>query len=115
MFTCHFYVLHSMKIRDLSPDLLEVAKTELFEVPERRDSDITALREWLKKQPHILVNPDDQTLITFLRGCKFSLERTKEKLDTYYTMRTALPEFFKDRNMKSDALMELYNLGSVNS
>jgi hypothetical protein len=53
-----------------------------------------------------------QTLIAFLRGCKFSLERTKEKLDMYYTMRTALPDFFGERNMKKSALIrEIMELG----
>jgi len=42
--------------------------------------------------------PDSQFLITFLRGCKFSLERTKAKMDMYYTLRTALPEFYLNRD-----------------
>jgi hypothetical protein len=47
----------------------------------------------------IFVNvTDTQWLTTFLRGCKFSLERTKEKLDMFYTLRTALPEIFKNRD-----------------
>lgn len=33
--------------------------------------------------------------MTFLRGCKFSLERTKEKFDLYYSVRSAAPELFK--------------------
>ncbi len=28
---------------------------------------------------------DDQRLTTFLRGCKFSLEKVKQKLDMYYS------------------------------
>jgi hypothetical protein len=50
-------------------------------------------------------------LIAFLRGCKFSLERTKEKLDMYYTMRTALPEFFNGRDVKSKGMREMLQLG----
>jgi hypothetical protein len=100
-----------MSIRKMRPDLEERAKKELNEDPNRREADLQALREWLKKQPHILVNPDDQTLITFLRGCKFSLERTKEKLDMYYTVRTNVPEFFKDRNFQNNVLIDFLKLG----
>ena len=34
---------------------------------------------------------DDGKLLQFLRGCKFSLERTKEKLDLYNSCRSKLP------------------------
>ena len=33
---------------------------------------------------------DDAKLLQFLRGCKFSLERTKEKLDLYNSCRSKL-------------------------
>ncbi|XP_059490535.1 alpha-tocopherol transfer protein-like [Neocloeon triangulifer] len=101
-----------LKIRELSPKLLEVAKKELNEDPKRRSADVQAIRDWLKKQPHILAAPDDQTLVSFLRGCKFSLERTKEKIDMYYTMRTIVPEFFGVRNLKEQAIKEILENGS---
>jgi hypothetical protein len=31
------------------------------------------------------LSSDDQRLTTFLRGCKFSLEKVKQKLDMYYS------------------------------
>lgn len=34
---------------------------------------------------------DDQSLVNFLRGCKHSLERFKEKIDLYYALRHSLP------------------------
>lgn len=42
--------------------------------------------------------PDDQFLVSFLRGCKYSYEKSKEKLDMYFTVRSAIPEFFSDRD-----------------
>jgi len=101
----------SLKIRPLSPELLEQAKKKLNEDPKRRAADVQAIRDWLKKQPHIIANPSDQLLISFLRGCKFSLERTKEKLDMYYTMKTIVPEFFKNRDLSNETLKEILNLG----
>jgi hypothetical protein len=102
-----------VQVRKLTPEHQERANRDLHEEPGRLESDITAIREWLAKQPHILAKPDDQLLAAFLRGCKFSLERTKKKLDMYYTVRTALPEFFADRNVRAPKMRELLAMGYV--
>jgi hypothetical protein len=101
----------TLNIRELSPELLECAIKNVNEVPSRRAADVLAIREWLKKQPHIKADPDDQTIIGFLRGCKFSLERTKEKVDMYYTMKTALPEFFSNRDLNNKTQREILDMG----
>lgn len=101
----------SLNIRPLCPELQEKAKKELNEVPERIAEDLAKVREWLTKQPHLKVRDDDQSLINFLRGSKFSLERTKEKLDLYYTVRTAMPEMFTERDPMSPRNLELIKLG----
>ncbi|VVC91866.1 unnamed protein product [Leptidea sinapis] len=84
-----------MPIRPLIPELAEKARLELNEDPKRIESDLQHLKEWISKQPHLKARTDDQWLIVFLRACKHSLERTKEKLDLYYSMRTLAPEFFQ--------------------
>lgn len=53
---------------------------------------------------------DDQRLKTFLRGCKFSLEKVKKKLDMYYTMRNAVPEFFANRDVSKPDLKSLFDI-----
>jgi hypothetical protein len=60
---------------------------------------------------NVLMFSDSQWLITFLRGCKFSLERTKEKLDMFYTFRSAVPEFFKNRDPLRPELREIIKSG----
>ncbi|CAD0196268.1 unnamed protein product [Chrysodeixis includens] len=85
----------SVSVRPLPPVLEEKARKELFEDPGRLASDLQHIKDWIAKQPHLRARTDDQWLLAFLRGCKFSLERTKEKLDLYYTLRTTAPEFFK--------------------
>lgn len=54
---------------------------------------------------------DDQFILTYLRGCKFSLEKTKEKLDMYYTMRTLLPEYFKNRDPLQPEIQKILKMG----
>ncbi|EAA43295.4 AGAP012165-PA, partial [Anopheles gambiae str. PEST] len=98
-------------LRPLSAQLAKKAADELFEKPERIDEDLAALRAWLAKCPHIKSRTDDQFLTMFLRGCKHSLERAKEKLDMYYTVRTALPELMRNRDPEEPKLLELIKMG----
>lgn len=53
---------------------------------------------------------DDGRLKTFLRGCKFSPEKVKKKLDMYYTMRNAVPEFFNDRDINRPELAQILDI-----
>ncbi|XP_026738143.1 alpha-tocopherol transfer protein-like [Trichoplusia ni] len=85
----------SVSVRPLTPALEEKARKELFEDPNRLPSDLQSIKDWLAKQPHLRARTDDQWLVAFLRGCKYSLERTKEKLDLYYSVRTTAPELYR--------------------
>ncbi|KAH8375261.1 hypothetical protein KR200_004039, partial [Drosophila serrata] len=84
-------------LRPLNPELRRIAAAELNEVEMRVPADLAALRDWLAKQPYLKARQDDQFLIGFLRGCKFSLEKTKSKLDHFYTIKTLMPELFGSR------------------
>ncbi|KAF5291261.1 hypothetical protein FQR65_LT11439 [Abscondita terminalis] len=100
-----------MSFRQLSEALQRKAIVELGEDVDRRIEDIQHIRTWLKQQLHLNVNPDDQWILTFLRGCKFSLQKTKEKLDMFYTMKSLLPEFYKDRDPFRPDIQEILKLG----
>ena len=105
-------------IRPLTPGLKKIAIEDLNEDPERLEEDVLTLRQWVHKQPHLRARTNDQFLLAFLRGSKFSLERAKQKLDRYYTLRAAIPEVFCDRRRVNDPVMqEILNLGwdSINS
>ncbi|CAG0889203.1 unnamed protein product [Darwinula stevensoni] len=96
------------------PDWLqEKAEKELKERKETRADDIKAIRHWLEKQPHLQSVPrDDQTILMFLRGCKFSLERTKEKLDMFFSIKTLLPEFFENGDPMHPTNRAILRLGT---
>ncbi|XP_063607482.1 alpha-tocopherol transfer protein-like isoform X2 [Penaeus indicus] len=95
----------------LSEELIQRAKDELGEDPARRAQDIEHIRDWLKHQPHIRARTDDWTILRFLRGCKFSLERTKEKLDMFYTCKSLCPEWYTNRDPQDKKMREILELG----
>ncbi|XP_018784467.1 PREDICTED: alpha-tocopherol transfer protein-like [Bactrocera latifrons] len=98
-------------VRPLSAQLQAAAIKELNEVPERVAADIEALRTWIQQQPHLRARDDDQFLLSFLRGCKFSLEKAKSKIDKFYTLRTKYPEFFTINDVNEKKVRELINTG----
>lgn len=102
-----------LKVRPLSKELAKIAKEELNEIPDRTSKDLQAIRDWLTMQPHLNSEVDDQFLITFLRGCKFSLERTKEKFDKYCSIKTTMPDLLANRDPNDKDLLEIIRLGYV--
>ncbi|KAK4879924.1 hypothetical protein RN001_008070 [Aquatica leii] len=98
-------------VREISSELKAEAIEKLNEIPERIQQDINNIREWLKKQPHLCVRDDDQSLLSFLRGCKHSLQITKNKLDFFYTAKTLVPEFYGGRDPFLPEIQAILNAG----
>ncbi|XP_068149656.1 alpha-tocopherol transfer protein-like [Drosophila tropicalis] len=101
------------QIRPLTPELQKNANELLHEVPERIESDLEAFKTWISQQPHLTPRTDDQFLIAFLRGCKYSLERAKSKLDQYYTLRTKYPEIFNVTDVDGGKFREIHKTGTI--
>lgn len=92
-----------LNIRPLSIELKEKSYNELNETDERIEKDLEIIKEWLSKTSYMKSRTDDQFLIGFLRGCKFSIEKTKEKLDMFYSSRFIAPELYpKDKILDLD-------------
>lgn len=70
---------------------------EMKKNPELKKSDIQMLREWCEKQPH-LPKISDGELALFLHSNYYRLEPTKTTIDSFYTLRTHVPEFFSNRD-----------------
>lgn len=98
-----------IQARPLSYELQKVACEELLENPRRVPEDVALLRQWILKQSHLKSRIDDQFLLSFLRGSKYSLQKAKDKLDSYWTLKTMIPEFFGIRNPVE--LQEIMDLG----
>lgn len=50
-------------------------------------------------------------LLNYLRGCKYSLEKAKQKIDLAFTLRNALPEFFSGWDPMLPDIQEALKLG----
>ncbi|XP_037952691.1 alpha-tocopherol transfer protein-like [Teleopsis dalmanni] len=102
-----------MALRQLPDYLQKTAIEELNEVPERIPADIEALKTWIQQQPHLTARTDEQFLIAFLRGCKYSLEKAKSKIDKFYTLRTQVPEMFGVKSFDMNKIIEVLKLGAI--
>ncbi|KAI4466007.1 alpha-tocopherol transfer protein-related [Holotrichia oblita] len=100
-----------MSLRPLSKELQAKAIAELNEKPERIEEDIEYIKEWLRKQQHLNARLEDQLILNYLRGCKFSLEKTKAKFDSLYTLKGMLPEFFTNRDPFRKEIQDILKLG----
>lgn len=70
---------------------------ELKKNPEMKKEDIEMLKDWNRKQPH-LPKMTDSEIALFLHSNYYRMEPTKTTIDTYYTVKTHVPEFFANRD-----------------
>ncbi|KAI8041322.1 hypothetical protein M5D96_005579 [Drosophila gunungcola] len=101
------------QIRPLTPELQKVAIEQLKEDPARLEADLLAFRTWIEQQPHLNPRTEDQYLVAFLRGCKYSLERAKSKIDQFYTLKTKYPEYFRVNSTTEGKFREIHRTGAI--
>ncbi|KAJ3652346.1 hypothetical protein Zmor_018321 [Zophobas morio] len=89
-----------------SAQLQMLIRTKCNENVETRNQDLENIKEWLRKQPHLPDTWDDEMLLAYLRNCNFSLEKTKTKLDKFFSIKHALPEIFADYDITRPELQE---------
>lgn len=100
-----------LDIRPLCPSLQAVARDELGEDPDKLEEVLAEVRQWIEQAPHLKARTDDQFLMSFLRGCKYKLEKVKQKLDMFYTLRTHIPELLLDRDPLDPKIRAIIKLG----
>uniref|UniRef100_A0A1I8P560 CRAL-TRIO domain-containing protein n=1 Tax=Stomoxys calcitrans TaxID=35570 RepID=A0A1I8P560_STOCA len=100
------------QIKPLPDDFQEIATRELGEVTSRIPEDLEDLKSWIEQQPHLKACTDDQFLVQFLRGSKYSLEKAKRKIDQFYTLRTKYPEFLLTCDVDEPIFRKIHNTSS---
>lgn len=98
-------------VRPISIELAKVARDSLNEDPIQCRSHLDVLRSWFRERDNLNGALDDQVLVAFLRGCKFSLEKAKEKLALFYWIRTRLTQVVQDRDPLDDHVAKLIRMG----
>lgn len=77
--------------------------------PEVKMSDIAMLREWCEKQQH-LPKIADLHLLLFLHSNYNSIEAAKNTVESFFTIRSHVPEFFANRDpLGSKDLRQAFN------
>ncbi|XP_063917452.1 uncharacterized protein LOC135133118 [Zophobas morio] len=91
----------------------EDVKKNVYETFERNEQmvedDVHIIKTWMKTQPHLPELMEDVKNKNFLNLNKFSIEKTKEKIDMYYTIRSVIPELFELCNPKLKITDNLFN------
>ncbi|XP_013099281.2 retinol-binding protein pinta-like [Stomoxys calcitrans] len=103
-----------VQIRPLPQELQEIACKELGETSERISEDLKTLKAWIQMQPHLKSCTDDQFLIQFLRGSKYSMEKAKAKLEKFYSLKTNYSDMLSSVDVNSTLFCEYVKSKSFN-
>ncbi|XP_055528169.1 alpha-tocopherol transfer protein-like isoform X2 [Wyeomyia smithii] len=87
-------------------------ENEYKKFPELKREDVQKIREWMEKQPH-LPKITDLEIILFLHSNYHRIESTKTTIDSFYTCRTHVPEFFDARDITSRELHTVMDLVTI--
>ncbi|RZB39799.1 alpha-tocopherol transfer protein-like [Asbolus verrucosus] len=102
-----------MKTSDLFP-VNENVVTEILKLFDRTEEtlmeDVIYLKQWMEGQPHLPEILDEHRIRNFLTLNKCSVEKTKQKIDMYYTIRSLIPDMFEDINPKHPNMEQLLDI-----
>jgi hypothetical protein len=92
----------------------KIAKSELREDKEMRDSCLKQLREWITKNYDIEnVRLDDTFLLRFLRNKKFSIPMAQQQLLKYLNMRKVMTHLIHNLDYLEDGVRGLIDNGYI--
>lgn len=95
----------------LNSEARKYCEETLNETEESRTKALHHIEQWSVLNAHYHIKNDKLSLLQFLRGCKFDLDRTKRKLIDFYTMRRDIPEWYHNRIPSLPEIQELAKLG----
>ncbi|KAF5297766.1 hypothetical protein FQR65_LT09940 [Abscondita terminalis] len=95
--------------REWTKELERKAREEVNEVPEKKEQDVKHITDWLLSQPYLNPRTDREWILNYLRGCKFNVQKTKEKLKYLYATKPITPELYSNRDPLQPELQQILN------
>jgi len=93
-------------------ELAETAREKYKEEPEQVKQAVAELQNWIQKNPHLEnIRADSQFLLFFLRGSGHSVEKTKQGLDLYFSVKSNLPEWFSGWDPTQSSIQSVLSAG----
>lgn len=84
-----------------SQELIDAVKKEReYPGDEEKQFCLTHIKDWLKSTPYLPHKLDDDYIYRYLFGCKFNLQETKNKLESYLVLRAQYPQLYTDLKTK---------------
>ncbi|XP_072395227.1 uncharacterized protein [Diabrotica undecimpunctata] len=71
--------------------------------------DVGVIKNWLQSQAHLPEMPADTMITYFIVNSNFSIEKTKQSLDMYYSVRTIMPDIFQNTLPFSPTVKSVYD------
>ncbi|XP_065333942.1 alpha-tocopherol transfer protein-like [Cloeon dipterum] len=81
-------------------------------VLKKHKEDVQHIQKWMTHQKH-LPTISDEFVLLFLHSCEYSLERAKNTIETYFTIRAGVPEFFARRDPKTADIKNSLNVAEM--
>jgi len=91
--------------------LLVQAREELGETDELREECILTMRQWLQTEEKCYPL-EDISILWFLRGCKFDINKTKTRIENFFSFRAQVKEWYSDRDPLKPELNSLLDIGT---
>lgn len=80
--------------------------------PKLKKDDVTSLINWISNQPHLPKITEMQAIL-FIHSCYYSLEKAKNALDTFFTLRTMCPELFAQLSPQNPNIITALNVSLI--
>ncbi|XP_034229963.1 uncharacterized protein LOC117638899 [Thrips palmi] len=89
--------LVAVGLDELTPAQVDKQHEEFGATPEQLKQDAETLREWIAMQPHLpkLTENEDVWLARYILASKNSLERSKKRIENFFTVQSRWPEYFR--------------------
>lgn len=82
-----------------TPEIIRNVRKRLDLDEVRIKEAVEGLKRWLELQPHLPNAEDDGRLERWLIRCKNNMEKTKQTIDMYYSLKTLVPELMCGRDV----------------